>query len=80
MENQEMIHGRQVESYLKTTGREARRDSSFEHVARRQPQDGSKPKAGDDGTACDGELSLHDFFPPAFDFLTVNYFFSDTNR
>ena len=38
MENQEMIHGRQVESYLKTTGRKARRDSSLEH----------------DGTACDG--------------------------
>ena len=32
------IHERQVESYLKSTGREARRDSSLEH----------------DGTACEG--------------------------
>ena len=36
MENQEMIHGRQVESYLKTTGREARRDSSGEHGSKRR--------------------------------------------
>ncbi len=36
--NLSKTHERQVESYLKTTGREGRRDSSHEH----------------DGTACDG--------------------------